>query len=224
MQSCGGARPGGLVATEFQEWLRLRCIPGIRQFCKANFKERGHPPWFSWSAYQRLCGALDRTPSGMEPNFLLSLDADARHTMKHMWPEIDHPTPRGMRAPPPADRRLIPAGEEGHIPLHPVYSYAPSAPRIPDVLQFPIESTFSTVKRAFRAELRACKAPSPRQMVAAMQAGFARGATQPSIEQRFVHAEKNMLVFSGQEGSVVELDGVRYHCTGGNWLPAVLRG
>lgn len=192
-----------------------------------NFTERNHPDWFSWSAYTRLCGALDRHPSSMEPQFLLSLDCDSRHSMKHMWPGIDRPAPHRTRAskpPTPPDRRLIPAGQPGHIPLHPIYNYVPSAPRIPDVLQFPIESTFATVKRDFRATLRGRKSTGARDMVAAMQAAFGRRATQASIERRFEHAERNVLVFSGQEGSVVDLDGVRYHCTGGNWLPAVLRG
>lgn len=223
MQSCGGAAPGGLVATEVQEWIRCRAIPGIIGFCKANFKERGHPDWFSWSVYTRLCQCMGGGPSAMEPRFLLSIDCDARHTMRNMWPEIDHRTTRGRKAATPQDRRLIPAGQEGHIPLHPVYNYMPSAPRIPDVLQFPIESMFSTVKRYYRDRLAGVAKPTARQMVVAMREAFAEKATQHTIRRRFEHAEKNMRVFSGKVGSVVEIDGVKYHCTGGNWLPAVRR-
>ena len=223
MQNGTGARPGGLVAVEFQEWLRCRAIPSIKAFCMANFKERGHPAWFSWSAYQRLCAAMDCTPSGMEPRFLLSLDADARHTMKYLWQRIDDPHAAG----PPPDRREIPPGQLGHIPLYPIYNYVPSAPRIPDVLQFPIESTFSTVKRVFRAELKKIRAlkrkPTAAEIVDAMRVGFEVGAVQPAIQHRFENAEKNVLVFKGQLGRSVVIEGVTYHCTGGNWLPAVLR-
>lgn len=196
-----------------------------------NFTERNHPRWFSWSAYQRLCAAFDCIPSSMNSPFLLSLDCDSRHTMKHMWPAIDSPAApvtRGRtsssRPRAPQDRRLIPAGQPGHIPLHPIYNYAPSAPRIPDVLQFPIESTFATVKQEFRAALKRCKSPGAKEMVDVMYAAFAQCATQATIQRRFEHAERNVLVFSGQEGSVVDLDGVRFHCTGGNWLPKILRG
>ena len=227
MQSGRGARPGGLVAVEFQEWLRCRAIPAICAFCMANFKEHGHPPWFSWSKYQQLCAAMDRAPSGMEPLYLLSLDADARHTMNDLWAQIDNPPAPGEKPPPLVDRRDIPPGQPGHIPLHPIYNYVPSAPRIPDVLQFPIESTFSSVKRVFRAELKKIRAqerkPTTAEMVKAIERGFEVGARQESIERRFDHAEKNMLVFSGREGTTVEIDGVTYHCTGGNWLPKVLR-
>lgn len=220
MQSCTGARPGGLVAVEFQEWLRCAALPRIRAFARANFSEHGHPAWFSWAAYQRLCAAFDLPPSGMEPRFLLALDADARHSMRHMWPQIDRP-----RAPPapPQDRRLIPAGQAGHIPLHPVYNYVPSAPRVPDAIQFPIESVFSGVKVQFRRILRSLPNARARDMVAAMTEAFERSATPDSIRHRFEHGERNMRVFCGEDGSVVVIDGVSYHCPYGGWLPAVLR-
>ena len=236
MQSCGGARPGGLVATEFQEWLRCRALPAIKDFARANFRERRPPEWFSWSAYKRLCAGFDRAPSAMEPQFLLALDADARHTMNDMWPAIDARmqigTPLTQNEPPMQrqDRRLIPTGHPGHIPLHPVYNYTPSAPRVPDAVQFPIESVFSSVKRRFRARMRDLAAARggggvvrSGDMFAAVEASFQEGATALSIHNRFMHAERNMRVFSGEEGSVVTIDGVTYHCTGGNWLPAVLR-
>eukprot|EP00892_Ulva_mutabilis_P005570 jgi/Ulvmu1/3385/UM016_0001.1 len=156
----------------------------------------------------------------MEPHFLLSLDSDSRHSMRHMWPDIDHPE----HAPHPAqDRRDIPAGQPGHIALHPTYNYVPSAPRVPDCIQFPIESLFAAVKREFRRLINAIPNDTARDMFDAMHAAFERAATQASIERRFDHAERCMVVFSGEIGSIVELDGVVYHCVQGGWLPKVLR-
>lgn len=223
VQSASGAAPGGFVATEFQEYMRVRVLPAIRQFARDNFREREHPPWMSWSSYRRLCAAVDRVPSAMDPMFLLSLDADSRHSMKHFWPAIDRPDVPARSLPPPPDRRLLPEGSQGYIHIHPEHNYVPSAPRVPDSVQFPIESMFSGVKRAFRAFVRDPEACTAGEMWLGIQAAFQDSATAESIKRRFEHAEKNMRVFSGVEGQTVQIEGVQYHCTHGNWLPSVLR-
>ena len=221
LQKCTGERPGGFVAVEYQEWFRLRALPAMKRIARENFLEYGGPEWFSYSTYSSLCGAVGHVHSGMNPFFMVSQDCDPRHSMKHFWKAID----AGKRMTSNTiDRRDIAAGLEGHIPIDKVRNYVPTAPKVPDSLQFAIESVFAPVKRRYQSLLHGRDQISPGDMVWAIDRAFAEVATPATIKNCFDHCEGNVRIFCGKEDESVMLGGVKYHCTHGNWLPKDRRG
>lgn len=221
MQKCDGARAGGFVATEFQEWFRLRALPEIEKLARRNFVQYGHPEWFDWSVYADLCGSVGHIPSGINPFFLISLDSDPRHSMKHWWPCIDQHLPQRGQIP---DRREIKAGLEGHIPIDKVKNYVPTAPKVPDAMQFAIESIFAPVKTRYGEIVKQFDPIRPRDMVWAIKQAFEEVATADNIRNCFRHCEENMRIFRGKEDETVTVGDTVYHCTHGNWLPKCRRG
>lgn len=209
------------MATEYQEWFRLRALPEIKKRARENFLQYGHPDWFDWSVYADLCGAVGHIPSGISPFFLVSQDCDPRHTMKYFWACIDAGLRPHAHIP---DRRDIPEGHKGHIPIDKVKNYVPTAPKVPDAMQFAIESIFAPVKRRYSALLAGYNEVTPANMVWAIERAFEEVATPSSIKNCFVHCEENMRIFCGKEDETVTVDGTVYHCTHGNWLPKCRRG
>lgn len=222
VQRCGGASPSGLVAVEFQEWFRLRALPAIIEFAREHFHQRSRDEWFHYKDYVKLCRAVGRNPADrFNPMFLVSLDWDSRHSMLHHWPNIDKGLPqRG----PTVDRRDIPVGQPGYIPIDKYINYIPSAPRMADCLQFPIESVFADVKREFRRLVKQNEPTTAAELFALIQQAFAVAATQQTIQNCFRHAEENMRIFAGLEHETVSINGVKFQCTHGHWLPKCRRG
>jgi len=221
LQKCGGQHPSGFVATEFQEWFRLKVLPAIKDHAGNCFKKDNSPPWFKWSLYQAACAAVGHTPTRYEPFFLVSQDSDPRHSMSHFWPGIDSAVPPHGS---PPDRRLIPRGQVGHIPINKVYNYVPSAPKVPDSVQFAIESLFASVKRRYFTLMLDYPDSTPKEMVDMIRRAFAEVATPETIRNCCRHSEENMRIFCGKESDTVTIDGTVYHCTDGNWLPKCRRG
>ena len=225
MQTAEGVAPNGFVEVEFQEWLRLRAIPAIRDACKEHFKEHGHPCWFSWKVYQDLCAAVGHVHSGADPLFLLSLDSDPRHGMAYKWLKIDHRKRTGntyKRKLP--DRRDIPKGEPGHIPLDKHKNYVPSAPKVPDAHQFPIESLFAAIKKKYHSILGENKHPEPDEMWAAIEQAFREVAGQSTVQHCFEHGDDNMRLFAADHETEMHLGQWRCLGTNGKWLPKPRRG
>lgn len=210
MQTAGKEAPGGFVADEYQEWLRLRALPKIREAAKQHFR-KGKNHWFNQKAYDRLCADLQFCATGENPMFLLSMDSDSRHSCT----DYHNLGGRGRHM----DRRLLPAGTPGYIPMDPIRNKVPSAPKVPDSLQVLFESFFGPVKRHFRRLLKDKEDPSPGEMAAAMRAAFQLCAGNGHIHHCFEHGRVCMQVFSGLENEVVEYKSTKYHCTHGKWLP-----
>ena len=221
LQKCGGERPGGFVATEFQEWFRLKALPGIQKAARENFLQYKGPEWFNWSSYASLCAAVGHVHSGNNPFFMISQDSDPRHSMKYWWSKIDAGKEIAGTI---IDRRDIPAGQPGHIPIDKVKNYVPTAPKVPDSLQFAIESVFAPVKTRYYTLLHGLQHITPADMVWAMERAFDEVATPETVKKCFHHCEENIRIFCGKEDESVRLGGVQYHCTHGNWLPKVRRG
>lgn len=230
MQNCCGDKPNGLVAVEVQEWLRLRLLPQIRDKLRPCCRKRGHPEWFQQKVYEKLCAALGRAVSSSDPAFLLAMDWDARHTASYLWEVIDailenrrHNLPPPPNLPKPRDRRSIPKGQEGWIPLD-ANQALPAAARMPDTSQFAIESLFAQIKKCYWTILSNLPDDSPANMVKAINEAFDKCATPEQIRRNWVHAENSLRVFCGELGTQVEIDGKIFHCTQGNWVPAKCRG
>lgn len=222
MQRCGGASPSGLVAVEFQEWFRLEALPAIKQLAQDNFHQGNREPWFSYKDYSNLCRAAGRDPKDRtNPMFLVAQDCDSRHSMRHFWPNIDARRPqRG----PTMDRRDIPLGESGCIPIDKECNYLPSAPKVPDCIQFPIESTFAAVKKVFKKLVKQKEPSTAAELYALIQESFDKGATKETIFNCFKHAEGNMQIFAGLENETVTIGNTCFQCVRGNQLCKCRRG
>lgn len=209
------------MATEFQEWFRLRALPSIKEMAGMHFKKDSSPAWFKWSLYTDVCAAVGHLPTRYEPFFLVSLDCDPRHSMAHYWPAIDSPVPvHGRRQ----DRRSMLKGDLGYIPINKVYNYVPAAPKVPDCVQFPVESLFASIKRRYFSLMLKSPNSTPKEMVSVIKRAFAEVATPELIRNCFRHGEENMQIFMGREGDTVTIDGAVYHCTNGNRLPKCRSG
>ena len=222
MQSCEGASPAGLVSTEFQEWFRLKALPIMRDLASKHFHPGNRAEWFSFKQYCHFCWAVKKDPYNRhDPMFLVSIDSDSRHTMKHWWPKIDSGQAQRGHA---EDRRDIPFGQPGHIPIDKKINYIPTAPRVPDCIQFPIESMFATVKSKFRLLAKAYKVKTAHELNVVIKYAFQLAATDELIKNCFRHAEENMRIFSGELEETVTIKGTQFQCTQGNWLPKCRRG
>lgn len=231
VQNCCGEKPNGLVAVEVQEWVRLKLLPRVNDALRPCCRRRGHPDWLQFRVFEKLCRAVGRKVSSEHAAWLLAMDWDARHTNKYLWSVIDpivHAKSNGLPPPTnlekPIDRRTIPKGEEGWIPLSVVGSTLPSAARMHDTSQFPIESTFAPIKRVYWKILSRLGDDSPASMVRAIKEAFRICATPERIHRNWVHAENSLRVFCGELGTQVQINGETFHCTHGNWVPAKCRG
>lgn len=220
VQTKSRAHANGFVAEEFQEWLRLRVLIRIRQLARQHFRERDHEHWFSWKLYRELCDAVGHDHTGWDPMFLLSLDGDPRHCMKDYG---GYSNISAFEAGRYVDRRLIEHGKAGYIPIDPLKNYVPTAHKVPDSLQLPIESFFGPVKRKFKKLQHRRKENSPHLMIEDIREAIKDAATPEHIRKCFEHGELCMRVLTGKVDEVVHHKGVAYHCTYGKWLPRALR-
>lgn len=202
------------MEVEFQEWLRLRALPAIRKLCRMHFVQHGHPEWFKWKCYQDLCAAVGHRIDAYDPMFFISHDSDSRHGYIDRWLKLDDPTHAG----PLPDRRDIPEGQPGHIPLDKHKNYVPTAPRVPDAMQFAIESIFSQVKTAYDAIIGDRTDETAEEMQRAMEEAFRKAVTPEYVLKCFKHGDGNMRIFAATEDTVVTLKGIDYHGTNGGWL------
>ena len=215
LQNGSGAAPGGFVAVEFQEWFRLRVLPAIQAAARLNFSERNRQDWFKWHVYQELCSAVGHVHTGIEPFFFFSCDSDPRHSLKYYWLKIDDPCFKGKLP----ERTDIPKGQPGHIPFDPDRNRPPHAPRVPDAIQYPVESLFASVKRRYYSIISEIDDVTPAAMVSTIERAFREVATPDIIRNCFEHGEVNMKIFAGEEGDTVRVGPKLYKCTDGGWLP-----
>ena len=220
VQTIEGNKAGGFVQVEFQEWLRLRVLPAVRQACKKAFVQHGHPAWFVWKVYQEFCDAVGHIPKGDDPLFLLSFDSDPRHGMRHYWLRFDNPGYKGKLP----DRRDIQYGEHGHIPVDKEKNYVPTAPKVPDAHQFAVESLFARAKTAYYQHLGDNQAPTPAEMWASIEHAFRVVANSETVQNCFQHGNDNMLLFAAKPDTELVLKGKRFYGTDGGWLPEDRRG
>ena len=187
------------------------------------FREHGAPEWFNWKCYQDMCAAVGhtlQTGEGVQPMFLISLDSDSRHGMLYHWLKMDDSNYDG----PVPDRRDIPPGQPGHIPIDKQKNYVPLAKKVQDSMQFAIESIFASVKRAFSVIAGDRTNLTPAQMWECVQQAFRDGATPEIVQNCFRHGDENMRIFAATEETVVNIQGQDWKGTNGGWLYSVRRG
>lgn len=206
------------MADEFQEWFRFRVLPAIWRLGQQHFRE-GANDWFSKKLYDGLCRAVQYDQRSTIPMFLISQDSDPRHSMLDFG---GHSDVRPQRKKKPIDRRTLKPGVKGCIPIDPVKNYVPSAPKVPDCLQVPIESSFAPVKHFFKQKMHSQGYQGYQGILRAMREAFRDHHTPELIRNCFEHGKLCMNVFSGPEGEPLEANGKIYHCTYGKWLPGEL--
>lgn len=110
------------------------------------------------------------------------------------------------------------------MPLDAVQNRFPSAARMPDTVQSPIESLFATIKREYWRVLAHLGDDSSASMIRAIGEAVSKCATIQRIHRNWLHAENSLRLFGGEVGTTVHIDGGEFHCTDGNWVPGKCRG
>jgi hypothetical protein len=225
VQTIDQRAPSGFTASEFQEWFRLRALPAMQRCADSTFFRQQGNHWFNAAveaSYQRLVKATQYS-SAWHRKFLISHDQDSRHSMQH-YPV----TVNGKRGK-PFDRRTLPEGKQFHIPVHPKRDYIPTAPKVPDCIQSPIEMFFGPVKTHFRSLLEEHwkqGKQSSFQVVAqlALQAFKDKGAAERA-GRCWKHAvDKALPIFAKPYKEWLTIDGELVMGVGGNWVPQKYRG
>ena len=212
---------------EFQEWFRLRALPAMQNCADRNFMRKpGFPEhWFSTaeaSSYARLVHAT-QFQSMYHKKYLISHDQDSRHSMKH------YPPTRAGRRGKPIDRRSLPNRSPLRISVDVLKDYVPTAPRVPDCIQSPIEMFFAPVKTRFRALLeehrrQGCTSNFDVVMQKALQA-FKENGTADRGTRCWRHAiEKSLRIFATPAGEWLKIGEADVMGTGGDWVPKKYRG
>lgn len=213
--------PKAFVGEEFSEWLRLRAIPAMQQAAHENFRAGKHD-WFDDFKYKQMQDALGM--AGDRACYMLSLDCDGRHACSDFWGLRDA-TARKVKGYKMRDRRDIPQGERGWIDMG-THQLVPSAKRVPDTIQQPIECFFGVIKRKVRCVYQDDPQNGWQAMLRAINSVFnsdwCRGLT---FERYWDHAEVALRVFSGLRHEQVQIGLIKYaKCTHGGWVPAELAG
>jgi hypothetical protein len=204
---------------EFQDLVMFAILPAAHTFADREFV-RGANQWFNEASYIAMCQATGFDMSSPHRKFLLSHDGDSRHSYYH------HSVVNGRRV--QVDRRLLPQGSKLAIPLHPERDYVPLCVRVPDCIQSPIEMFFAPIKCEFKRLLAATRREgrdtSPKAVIEAALQAFREKGTAVNVKSCWMHAEKSLLVWTRPRDQWVEIDGVRYMGSGGNWVPKALAG
>ena len=215
MQRVDGAEAQGFVAREYQELLRIAILPEIQQFCNREFRV-GANDWFDLDLYERFKSDLDWPADEQGSAFLLSEDCDTRHTKFVTEGRKEHPELARL------DRRDIPKGKWGHLALK-RRQEVPSAPKVPDTVQNPIELLFAQVKEHYHKSSGDSQGGDWASMWELVKAAFTARATPERIYKLYQHALKALMVWSGPAGHWLDIDGTAYMCTGGDVICRRLR-
>ena len=199
---------------EWQDWLRLRAYPKMRAFADANFiREDGH--WFNEQVDLALVRTTGHDIASPNKKFLVTHDQDARHSYLHHYT-----TDSGRKK--TIDRRLVTVGEKLYMPFDVDLDYVPTAIRVPDCVQSPIEMFFAPIKGAFRKKIamlrKGGQQTTPRLCAEAVIEAFKEKGTQENVYNCWQHARKSLLVWTTPVGEWVEIDGMFVQGSGGNWV------
>lgn len=190
-----------------------------------SFYRKSGDHWFTGAvqaSYERLVYAT-QFHSVYHRKFLISHDQDRRHSMLH-YPA----TVSGKRGK-PFDRRTVAGGGSLQIPVDIQKDYIPTAPRVPDCIQCPIEMYFAPIKVYFRkllAQQRRAGQQSSFQLVAqlAEQAFNEKGGIERAGSCWQHAVEKALRIFATPYRTWITIDGERVMGVGGNWVPGKYRG
>lgn len=221
VQTKDGTNPKAFVGEEFSEWLRLRAIPAMQQAARENFQPGKHA-WFNDGKYKEMQQALGMT--GDRACYMLSLDCDGRHACSDFW-GYRQAKANQVRGYIMRDRRRIPEGQRGWIDMS-MAQLIPSAKRVPDTIQQPIECFYGVLKRKVRRIYQADPENGWQAWVRAIRSVFeSEWGRSLRFKRYWDNAEIALRVFSGLKTAEVPIGLIkRARCTHGGWVPAVVAG
>ena len=225
MQTKQGEDPLHLVSEEFSEWMRLRAIPAMNRAAELHFVPGRHT-WFSGAKYNKLKQALDWPAE--KPCFLISQDNDNRHQFTDMWYVREQQRKNAKKrdgkrhSVKRRDRRDLAPKQRGWVDLD-RRQYVPSAPKVPDCIQQPIECFFGGLKRRFREHYK-LKENGWRSMVESILYVWETWAEKQELHKYWRHAKTALKVFSGLPNETVTVGNREVLCTPGDWVQRSVRG
>ena len=217
--------PQGFVSAEWQAMMTWVMLPELQAVADKHFNASSG--WWSDQAarsYDWLIAATGHDPS-KGAKFLLSHDQDGRHS--YMTASLDGNRKRTRER---EDRRTLDHDDPRSIPLHPVKSYLPFAPKTQDCIQSPVEMCFSQVKRLWKEGLAALREETqaigygPRELCKLARQVIHEAIQVDLTRACWGHAENAIKVFSMPQTEVSCIKGVVYHGRGGHALPSACRG
>lgn len=219
MQTVKDQESRGLCCMEWQEWLVGVALPSVQEFADREFVSKpGH--WFNANDYNAMCNATSHSYDSPKKKFLLSHDFDSRHSYKL------HTVFQGKKC--AVDRRTLPIGTRHAIPLHPQRSYVPLCPRVQDCIQSPIEMFFAPIKvqylKVVGAKRREKLDTSPAVVYETGMQAFKDKGSVKAAYNCWEHARKSLIVWTTPTDKWVEIDGMSFKGTGGNWVHKELAG
>lgn len=176
-------------------------------------------------AYNQLMRDLDWDEEEFGPCFLLAMDKDRRHSFvdyRHYRNERQN-TGRGKKR----DRRELEYGQGDHIQFQD-RQLIPSAQRVPDTIQQPVELCVGWIKRRVRKTLKGVhKLTFEHLRDAVVDACEELNATD-HIKSFWDHATKAIAIFAAEEGKKVKVTVKNkekiFHGTRGGWVQKQARG
>lgn len=223
MQTKRGNTPMGFCAMEYQEYMRCRVLPAIDRWALAAFRPHANE-WFDEAAeksYEALKRGSGYRRGRQRPCCLIAVDQAPTHTWTDMPWFIAHEEER--------DRRTIKPRAAGWVDLDKESDFMPTAPKVPDTLQQPIEMIFGIVKTRFRS-LMAERSGSVnwRTMYEDFHRAWVEKVNPSLCERCFQHALTAIKIWMTPRDQLVTItdahNQVEVHGTGGGWVPKKYRG
>lgn len=222
MQTKVGKSPDGLTATEWQAWFRVKVLRACTAAAAANFKCGVNVWWTAavqdeYTALQRRL-RWDKRKRG--PLFLVGKDQDKRHSMNDMaaWRET------GILV----DRTTYAAGAHNSIRFDRAVQELPTASRVPDCIQSPVEMVIGLCKHDFHDSLPDKEAVNTWDIALLFINAVEERVTPELCRKCFDHAWHAICCFAGAVGTEIKVQrgtrNITVKCVRGGWVPRLLRG
>lgn len=226
VQRKDGMDAHGLVGTEVQEWWKWELFPACQRAADLYFNNsatNGNWTDHDTKMYNQITKMVGWNTREWGMFWMLLGDHDVRHTwFAHVLWRLHGEN---------VDRTTLPKTHRLYIAFNRAVQEAPSAPKVPDCIQQPIELVYSKVKPAVKAMKKAFFESEGRQPTSYELADMSVRASKEKITPElasacFRHAETSIKVFSGRTDQTVKYQrGAKeweVHCTAGGLVPRIV--
>lgn len=224
MQTLEGKTPCGHNAFEYQEWRRLRvhhaCATAVNRYFKVGAEGA---EWFTSEVakqYDEIKKQLQWNERRDGPFFLISNDQDRRHS----WRDME----RHQLAEPYTDRTTLARGERGHISFNRVKQELPTAMRVPDCIQSPVEMIMGITKVEIHKRMAVVREADSFVIAQLIRDVFAEKVTPELVQKCWEHGVRAIRVFCGQLDEHIMISigqrQVKVLCVRGGWVPRCVCG
>jgi hypothetical protein len=224
-QTKEGTTPNGLNGMEYQDFSQFCKLPECDAAAAKHF-QLGANDWFTPEVAKKqqeiekwLCWNTKRDG----PFWMMLEDHDGRHTYNDIYTFLQTKTMQ--------DRTELAKGHPRAIHFNKTMRLVPSAKRVPDCLQQPIECTFSVVKPKLTEAVADIGKATTLQIAEIVLDMVPQAVTQKLVHACWRNAASAIQVFAGTEDEHVMVQnkkgGARTYkvlCTHGNWVPKLVAG